>query len=167
MCVEPTTLLLASTAVSGVSAIAQGQQAQAMGNYQAAQAQADADATKAAALIEAKNIRAAGKRQQSAAMAAQAASGVTIDSGTAEVINREIATNSEYDAQIAILTGGTRARQLSAQGEAARISGNNAATAGFLNAGASALRAGYTVGSGWKSTADPLSWMRGTGKLGD
>lgn len=168
MCVDPATLAIAGSIVSGGTAIMQGQQAQAMGNYQAAQAQADADATKSAALLEAKSIRAAGKKQRSAAIAAQAASGVAIDSGTAEVINQEIDSGAEYDATMAILNGGTRSRQISAQGQAAKIGGDNAARAGFLNAGASALRAGGNfMGSGWKTTADPLSWMRGTGTLGD
>lgn len=168
MC-EPTTILMAAgAAVSGLSAISQGQQAKAMGNYQAAQAAADADAARGYAELEAKSIRDAAKKQRSAAIAAQAGAGVSVDVGTAELINQEIDAGGEYDAQMAILTGGTRARQLNAQGEAARIGGSNAARAGFMNAGATALSAGYKVASGWKSVADPLDWMRTSNRgMGD
>lgn len=153
MC-EPTTIaLVAGAAISGMSAISAGQQAKATGNYQAAQAQADADAAAGEARLQASAIRKAGQRQRSAAIAAQAASGVTADVGTAELINTEIIQGSEQDALTAIFSGTTRGKQLGAQAQGYRIAGSNASKAGYMNAASSALRAGAAATSGWKSTA--------------
>lgn len=143
---------LAGSAISAVGAIQQGQQAKAMGNYQAEQAAADAEAARAQAQLEAGKIRTAGARQRSAAIASMASAGVDSNVGTAELINKEITSSAEEDAINAIFGGNTRSKQLNAQGQAARISGSNAAKAGFINAGSSALRAGATFGSGWRSS---------------
>lgn len=153
MCISLTTALLAAgTAVSAIGAIQQGQQAKAMGNYQAEQAAADAEAAKGQAMVEAGKIRKAGERQRSAAIASMAAAGVDSNVGTAELINKEITSNAEEDALTAVFGGNTSARRLNAQGQAAKIQGDNAATAGFLNAAGSALKAGSTFGKGWRST---------------
>lgn len=148
-----TALMVAGAAVSAGSAISQGRQAQATGNYQAAQAAADADAARATAQLEADKLRKAGRQQRSQAVAAQAASGVKVDTGTAELINTEITQQAEEDALTTIQSGNTRARQINAEGEAARISGNNAKKAGVLNATSTALGAGATVAKGWKTPA--------------
>ena len=146
-----TALLIGSAVVAGGSAIMQGQQAEAMGNYQAEQARADADAAAESAKLEAANIRKAGERQRSSARAALAASGVNVDTGTAELINTEIQQNAEQDALTTIQTGVSRARMINAEGQASRIAGDNAATAGFLNAASTAMSAGYTgKKSGWR-----------------
>ena len=146
-----TALLIGSAVVAGGSAIMQGQQAEAMGNYQAEQARADADAAAESAKLEAANIRKAGERQRSSARAALAASGVNVDTGTAELINTEITQNAEQDALTTIQTGVSRARMINAEGQASRIAGDNAATAGFLNAASTAMSAGYTgKKSGWR-----------------
>ena len=146
-----TALLIGSAVVAGGSAIMQGQQAKAMGNYQAEQARADADAAAASAKLEAANIRKAGERQRSSARAALAASGVNVDTGTAELINKEITQDAEQDALTTIQTGANRGRMINAEGQAARIAGNNAATAGYLNAASTAMSAGYTgQRSGWR-----------------
>lgn len=151
MC-EPTTIMLvAGAALSGMSAISQGQQAKATANYQAAQAEADADAAKGEARLQADAIRKAGQRQRSAANASLAASGVTTSEGTADLINREIDRGAEQDALTAIFSGNTRSRQLTSQAQGMRIAGSNAAKAGFMSAASTALRAGSTVASGWKS----------------
>ncbi len=146
-----TALLIAGTVVSAGSAIQQGRQAKAVGEYQAAQAAADADAARGQSLVQAERIREAGKRQRSAAVAAQAASGVNIGEGTAELINTEITRDAEQDALTAIYSGRVRGQQLDAQGQAARISGDNAGAAGYLNAAGSALRAGANF-DGWKTS---------------
>lgn len=146
-----TALLIGAAAVSGVSAISQGNQAAAMGKYQQQQAEADANAAKAAAQLEAANIRKAGERQRSSARAALAASGVNVDTGTAELISTEINQNAEQDALTTIQTGVNRSRVMQAEGQAARISGNNARTAGYLNAASTALSAGATgQRTGWR-----------------
>lgn len=149
MCEPTTMLLIAGTAVSAMSSINQGRQAAAMGNYQNAQAQADADATKGEAELQARQIRDAGKRQKSAATAASAASGFSVDDGTAELINNQIDQGSEQDALTTILAGKSNAGRLRAQGEMAKIQGKNARTAGYMSAIGSGMRAGY----GWKNPA--------------
>lgn len=146
-----TAILIAGAAVSAGSAISQGQQAKATGQYQAAQAAADANAARASAQLEAEQIRKAGQRQRSAAMASQAAAGVKVDTGTAELINTEITQNAEQDALTTIQSGTTRSRQINAQGEAALISGKNASRAGVLNATSTALSAGATIAKGWRT----------------
>jgi hypothetical protein len=148
-----TALLVVGTAISASSAISQGRQAEATGNYQAAQIQADAEAAQGEARLQAEQIRKAGQRQRSAAMSAQAASGVKVDSGTAELINTEITRNAEQDALTTIQSGGTRSRQMMAGAEAAQISGKNAGRAGYFNAASSALGAGATIAKGWRVNA--------------
>jgi hypothetical protein len=150
MC-DPISLTVASAAIAGGSAIMQGQQAQAMGDYQNAQAQADANAAQGDAEVQAMQIREAGKRQRSAAVAAQAASGVDTGSGTAELINTEITKNSEQDAISTILSGKYRGQQLSNQGAFAKMKGDNAAMAGYASAAGTALNAGSSMYGAWKS----------------
>ena len=54
-------------------------------------------------------------------------------------------------AHAGIQTGVSRARMINAEGQASRIAGDNAATAGFLNAASTAMSAGYTgKKSGWR-----------------
>ncbi len=146
MCDPVTMLVVAGTAISAGGAIQQGEQAAAMGNYQNAQAQADAEAAKGDALIQARQIREAGKRQKSAATAASAASGFSINDGTAELINNQIDQGAEQDALTATLSGKAQAQRLRAQGEAAKIGGENARTAGYV----SAIGSGMKAASGWK-----------------
>jgi hypothetical protein len=153
MCISLTTALMAAgSAVSALGSIAQGQQAKAMGNYQAEQAAADAEAARGQAQVEAAKIRKAGERQRSSAIASMAAAGVDSNVGTAELINKEIAAGAEEDALTAVFGGNTSARRLNAQGQAAKIRGDNEATAGFLDSGSTALRAGSAFGKGWRST---------------
>jgi hypothetical protein len=151
MC-EATTLMLVAAGVSAGSAIYQGQQAEKMGDYQNAQAQADANAAQGDAEVQAMQIREAGKRQRSAAVAAQASSGVDIGTGTAELINTEITKNSEQDAISTILSGRYRGQQLSNQGAFSKIKGENAAMAGYASAAGTAMSAGSSAYGGWKTS---------------
>lgn len=149
MCISlATAALIGGTAVSAMGAIQQGEQAASMGNYQNEQAKADAEAAKGDALIQARQIRDAGKRQRSAATAATAASGFNVDDGTAQLINNQIDQAAEQDAVTAILGGNSQAKRLRVQGEAAKTSGENARTAGYM----SAIGSGMKAASGWKSS---------------
>ncbi|MCW5643087.1 MAG: hypothetical protein KIT63_13395 [Rhodoferax sp.] len=143
---------LAGSAISAIGAISQGQQAKAMGNYQAEQAAADAEAARGQAQVEAAKIRKAGERQRSSAIASMAAAGVDSNVGTADIINKEITAGYEEDAVLAVFGGDTSSRRLIAQGRASKIRGDNAGIAGFLDAGSSALKAGSAFGKGWRST---------------
>lgn len=154
MCISlATAALLGGTAMSAGNAIQQGEQAAAMGNYQSEQAQADAEAAKGEALVQARNIRDAGKRQKSAATAASAASGFSVNDSTAELINNQIDQGAEQDALTAILGGAGQARRLRAQGEFAKKSGESARTAGYVSALGSVAKAG----SGWKTSTPRLT----------
>ncbi|MDP3615341.1 MAG: hypothetical protein Q8R98_26180, partial [Rubrivivax sp.] len=205
MC-EPATIMLglaaAGAATTAYSAVQQGkaaeaegnrvaavaenqaQQSIAIGNYQKAQAEADADTARGEAVLQAEQIRAASKRQRSAAIAATAGSGTSVSDGTAELINFEIMQGGEKDALTTILSGNTRARQIIAQGQgasisadnaaansraygtSAQISGQNAKKAGYTSAATSALKFGSQAYGGWSSTAaNPMSRYT-TGNLG-
>lgn len=144
----------AAAAVGAYSAIQQGNAQKAQLNYQAEQAQADADAAAGQAQVEAENIRKAVKKQQAAARASLADSGVNVDVGTAELIQTQIQQDGELDAMTTILNGSTASRKLKAQAEGYTIAGSNAQTAGYVNAANSAL-SGASSFYGWKS--------RGTG----
>ena len=168
----PMALMIAGAAMSAASAIKQGEQAAAMGNYENAQKQADADAAKGEAELQARQIRDAGKRQKSAATAASAASGFAVNDGTAEVINNQIDQGSEQDALTTILAGKNNARKLVAQGEAAKTAGENARTAAYMSAISNGMK---SAGGGWKGgggassgAADPMSrYTSGNSGSGD
>lgn len=143
----------AGTVVSIDAAQTQGRQAEANAKFQAAQAAADANAEKGAAQVEAERIRKAGRRQQSAAIAAAAASGVDVASPTAVKIDQQIGQNAEHDAYLTILGGGDRAARLNQGGQAALIEGRSARQAANYQSVSSLLSFAATAtnyGQGWK-----------------
>ncbi|UAN53469.1 hypothetical protein KGP26_10595 [Serratia sp. JSRIV002] len=150
MCTGVEIALVASSVLAAGGAVAQGQQQKKMANYQAAQANADADAARAAGRVEAARIRKAGAQQASQANAALAASGVETGEGTALRITSDITGDAEQDAYTTTMNGINTGARYNAQAQADRLSGKNAATAGYINAGSSLLQAGSTMYSGWK-----------------
>jgi hypothetical protein len=184
---------LAGTAIQVVSAIQQGNTARkdadtqaqhslAIGEYQKRQAEADAAVQQSEAQLQARQIRAAGDRQRSDARASLAASGVTVGTGTAELIDKEINKNAEQDALTTILSGDTRAEQIRQGGKIAEMNsinsanavttrGKNAQTAGYVNGFSSALSGAGRLATSWSSAAktDPVGnfYQRGTRGSGD
>jgi hypothetical protein len=158
----------AGSALAAGGAIYSGQQQKQQLNQQADQAQADAEAAAAQSQVEAGKIRAAARKQQSAALAALAVSGVDVSTGTAEQIQSDIANRGEQDALTTILTGSNKKNSIDASAAAMRIGGDNAATAGFINAGSSLLSGASKIGqSGWRSLGigtAPVVNMDVTGK---
>lgn len=164
MC-EPTTMAFLATnagaisaigtGISAISMIQQGQQQQKMMEYQAAQAEADADAAQGQAMVQAEKIRRAMRSQQSQATAQMAASGVDVSQGTPEQINKEIYQRGEEDALTALITGRYRKSSLQADAAMSRISGQNAATAGWLSAGATVLSGAAKAGEKWEKAQTP------------
>jgi hypothetical protein len=140
---------LASAAVGTYSAIQQGNQQKAQADYQAAQAQADADAAASQAQVEAEQIRKAAMKQRAAARAALADSGVNVDVGTAELVQSDIQQQGEQDALTTILNGNNARAKLNSQADAFTIAGSNAQTAGYINAGRTALSGAQSY-YGWK-----------------
>lgn len=151
MCTGLEVAAIGASVLAAGGAVYSGQQQKKMSNYQAAQAEADAEAAQAAARVEADRIRKAGRAQAAQANAALAASGVETGEGTALRITSGITEDAEQDAFQTILTGNNQGARLNAQAQADRISGNNAATAGYINAGSSLLSAGGKAYSGWKA----------------
>ncbi|MGM0512986.1 MAG: hypothetical protein ACQER3_09910 [Pseudomonadota bacterium] len=150
MCTGIEMAVIGGSVLSGGASLLGGMQQQKMANYQAAQANADADAARAAGRVEADRIRKAGRQQASQANAALAASGVETGEGTALRITSDITGDAEQDAYTTIINGMNTGARYNAQAQADRISGKNAATAGYINAGGSLLQAGGTAYTGWK-----------------
>jgi len=143
MCTGMEIALLAGTAISAGAQVQQGREAKAMGNYQAAQAKADADAERGAAAAYAEKIRKAGDVERGRQRAALAASGASLDSGSADVIDDNIVSAYEEDALVAMFGGENRARSRAAEGESARIAGGRAQRYAMVEAGTTALRGWY------------------------
>lgn len=152
MCTGLEVAAIGASVLAAGGAVYSGQQQKKMSNYQAAQAEADAEAAQAAARVEADRIRKAGRAQAAQANAALAASGVDTGEGTALRIQSGIVGDAEQDAYQTILNGVNQGARLNSQAQADRISGKNASTAGYINAGSSLLSAGGTAYNGWKKS---------------
>ncbi|HBY9792970.1 Uncharacterised protein [Klebsiella pneumoniae] len=162
MCTGVEIALVASTVLAAGGAAYSGQQQKKMSNYQAAQAEADAEASRKAARVEADRIRKAGREQAAAANASLAASGVETGEGTALRITSGITGDAEQDAYTTILNGMNTGARYNAQAQADRLSGRNAATSGYINAGSSLLSAAGTSYSGWKKANPTTTTNTGT-----
>jgi hypothetical protein len=143
MCTGLEILQIVGTAVSAIGQMSRGQQQRDWAEWQAEQARADAQAAREEGEVRAERIRRIGRRQQSEARAALAASGVETGAGTAVVIDRQIGRDAEADAEQERLAGLRRGAQRDQEGEAYRIHGRNAATGSMLAAGA-------TLETGWR-----------------
>lgn len=143
MCTGMEVALLAGTAIQVGSQVRQGQEAKAMGNYQAAQAQADADAERGAARAYADKIRMAGERERGQARAALAASGASLDSASADVIDDDLVSAYEEDALVAMFGGENRARSREAEGQGARLAGSRAQRSALIEAAGTTARGWY------------------------
>ncbi|MBE9967569.1 hypothetical protein G8C42_14150 [Citrobacter freundii] len=152
MCTGVEIAAIGASVLAAGGAVYSGQQQKKMSNYQAAQAEADAKAAQAAARVEADRIRKAGRAQAAAARASLAGSGVETGEGTALRITSDITRDAEQDAYQTILNGVNQGARLNSQAQADRISGKNASTAGYINAGSSLLSAGGTAYNGWKKS---------------
>ena len=143
MCTGMEVALLAGTAISAGAQVQQGREAKAMGNYQAAQAAADADAERGAARAYAEKIRKAGDMERGKAQAALAASGASLDSGSADEIDSNLVSAYEEDALVAMFGGENRARSRMAEGQSARLAGSRAQRNAMLEAAGTAARGWY------------------------
>lgn len=150
MCTGVEIVMLGGALLGAGAAVHQGQTQKNYNNYLAAQAEADARAEQSAARVEAERIRKAGKQQKSEAIAALAASGVDVTSGTALKIDQEIGRASSEDAFLTLAGGRDRAARLNAEAQGSRMAGSRAQTAGYLNATNTLLVAGTNSGKGWK-----------------
>jgi hypothetical protein len=139
MC-DPFTLTLA--AVQTVGTVQQGKAQQRAANDQAAMDEYQARASRAEAEFEAKTIRRAGRVARGETLGALAASGVVIGEGSALEVERQVMTDYETDAAMAILSGERSARGLEIQATQRRRAGRDARNASYFNAAGSLLSAG-------------------------
>lgn len=147
MCV---TALVAATALSAGASLYSGYQQYEQGKFANEQAQADAMAREGAARVEAERIRSMTKKQQSAARAAYAGSGVAVDEGSALNINEDIAQRGEMDALTAIMQGRYDSASMRQQGKMAAYQGRQGAIAGAINAGATVASGAFKYDN-WKT----------------
>lgn len=143
------TALIVGTALSAGSALYSGYQAREQGQYEQAQADADAQAAIGAGKVEAERIRKITKQRQAAARAALASSGVSVDVGSGEEVQRDILQAGEQDALTAILSGRNTGQRLRAEGAGAASRGQQELFGSVLGAGG-ALAQGY---GRWKRMA--------------
>ncbi len=143
------TALIVGTVVSAASAISSGQQQKKIANYQAKQAEADANTEQQAAEIRAEKVRERARRIAASARAATAASGLSLDSETANQINQDIIKRGELDALVGVDDAGDAASRLREQATALRIKGKSEQTAGYAQAAGTALSNYTAYKSGW------------------
>lgn len=142
MCLSATALMLAGTGMQAISAVQQGQSANAYGRYQKQVADRDAANAEGAGRVQAKKIREAGRRARADAVAAVAASGMDINSQSAQDIETGIGADYEADALAAVYSGRNEAMVRRSEGAAAAKRGRQQQR-NALMVGAS------TVASGW------------------
>lgn len=150
-----TALIVAATVGAGASVMS-GMQQREISKGQAKQAEADANAAKGEAQVRADMIRKITQQKAASARAAIAAGGGSLDSATASLINKDIVQRGEVDALIGVNDSMDTASRLRAQASSLRTAGSQAAVAGVVNAGTTALGtyAGYKAGWYGKHKAD-------------
>lgn len=139
MC-DPVSMTLA--AVQTVGQVQQGRAAQRQANEQAAWDEYQAKVARSDAEREARLIRREGARARGETLSALAASGVEIGEGSALEAERQVMTDYETDAAIAILSGERAATGMEAQAVQRRRAGRDARNASYINAGTSLLSSG-------------------------
>ena len=150
------------TGVAIYGAEQQAAQQNANMKHAADQAQADADAQRGAAQVEAQRIRNLGKVQQSSAIAAEAAGGISVDSDTSVKIDQTIGYNASHDAFMEITAGENRAKRLESGAAADTIAGQSALQAGDYRATSQLISFGAQAtnyGNGWARSPPGTSPM--------
>jgi hypothetical protein len=166
MCLSAAAMMAISAGVNVVGQLQQGAAARAAGDAQAQQDERLAAQQRDQAQGEAERIRRAGARQQGAARAQFAASGVDVNSNAPLQIEEFIGRESERDAMNVLLTGQRQSDASLFNASQARARGVNAQRASVLGAISTGLQ-------GWKGVKqpapDPLGdfYSRGTRGSGD
>lgn len=145
-------LMVGSTLLSAGGAYQSGKAQQAQLDYQARQAEADAKAEREYGQVQAAKIRKAGAKQLSETRASYAASGVDVNVGTPQTVNRAIMQDIEEDALNTILDSNRQAAKLEAQAQGYRAGSTNVGTATTINTGATLLSGASRVYGNWKTS---------------
>jgi hypothetical protein len=130
-------------------ALLQGRSDKMNGNTQAMSDNYEASQEEQAAMQQADIIRRARDYSVARATASYAASGVRVDTGSAQVVTDKINTDATHDVYQTILSGERRADQLRANGKIAAVGGKVQAAQGVMQATGSALQSGYQGYEGW------------------
>lgn len=141
MC-DPLTLLAGGTALRVASSVASGNAAESAANQDAKNLEYQGMVEYDNALAESSRIRRAGARARGETLAGIAASGVRVGSGSALDVEREVMTDYETDAAMAVLNGDRARRGAFQQASMARRAGRDARRSGYLSAASSLLSSG-------------------------
>jgi hypothetical protein len=139
MC-DPVTVAMAGVQVAG--SISQGNASRRAAEEQAGWDEYQAKVSRAEAEAQASRIRRAGRVARGETLSALVASGVKVGEGTALEAERQVMTDYETDAAMAILSGERAAVSSEVQASTRRKAGRDAQRAGYINAGTSLLSAG-------------------------
>lgn len=155
-------LMAAGTGMSVLGSIQQGQDAKRWGKYQQKQARADAFAQIGSARVEQQKIREATSQQRSSATAAIAGSGVVVGDGTASDIEKRITERGRWDEEMTMYNAQDMANRILAEGQGARIQGDQKAQASYMQ-GLGSLLGGvagaYGSGDKWKAPTQTPKWI--------
>lgn len=169
MCFGPELIAVlgaASTAVSVIGAVRQGNAQADAYEYQADAARVEAANERDAAKDQADKIRKLARLQTGEAKTALAASGVAVDEGTAVLIDQDIRDRGEQDAFTELLNGNRKARTLEGQAGMYDSSASNARSAGRMNAAGNLFSGAASVASGWKKPVNQTSSSNLPGSAG-
>lgn len=131
-------LMVASTAVSAIGSVAQGNAAAAAANYNAKVAVQQGNMAAANAYTEAEMKRRETARRIGQTAAAIGASGFTTQGTPLDVLS-ETAALGEIDAQTIVINGVNTARGYANDARLERMRGQNAQATGYLNAAGTLL----------------------------
>lgn len=145
-------LMLATTALSAVGSIMQGNQAAAAGEAQQRAYQASADAERVAAGYEATRVGERNRRAASAALTQVAGSGVSLTGSPTEVL-ADNAVQSQMDIDAIRFGSKIKQNNLILQGDLARMQGEQKQQAGYIGAATNVM-------SGLTSLYTPRSSVR-------
>jgi len=153
MCDPVGIMMAAGTGLQIGSQISAGRTAEANARLEAADMDYQAAMERDNAALMARTYRREGRAARGQVLAAVAASGVKIGEGSALDAEREVMTDSETDAELAILRGEQVGRNLNARAQITRIAGRQARRAANLQAFGTLLSAGVQGmrASGWRA----------------
>lgn len=140
-------IALLGTAIGGTAI--QVSQQKKLADFQADQANANANTEKQAGEIRAEKARERARHIAASARASLAASGLDLDSVTANLINQDIVKRGEEDAFTQTLNAEDRATALRQQADVFNLRGDQAVVSGVANVASSAISTGVRKDGSW------------------
>ena len=134
--------LIAMAALSAVGSMKAGQAAASTARFQQGLALQKAQRDREIGELSASEIRRQGSRLAATQRARLAASGVDINTGTALLLQEDLAAETEYQALVAKAGGDTQAAGAEAEAQLFGMQGSAALTAARFKAGTTLLSAG-------------------------